>query len=110
MDRVKMPRSERAKQFAPFDALKGLHNTILLKEFEHEKIVRGEMSEDEIKEISNTLANIKKNDEIEIEFFCDGHIVNLVGKARIDISKQTIFVGVFGIKFEDIKRIKRLDD
>ena len=32
VDRIKMPRGERAKQFAPFDALKGLQEIIKIKE------------------------------------------------------------------------------
>ena len=35
-DRVKMSRSDRAKQFAPFDALKGLQETIKIKEYTDE--------------------------------------------------------------------------
>ena len=35
--RSKMPRIERAKQFAPFDALKGLHEALYEKEKENEK-------------------------------------------------------------------------
>ena len=63
-DRVKMSRSDRAKQFAPFDALKGLHEAIKLKEFEHEMIAKNEMSEDEIKIISNEISQIEKGDKI----------------------------------------------
>lgn len=31
-----MPREDRAKQFAPFDALKGLRDALHKKELEHE--------------------------------------------------------------------------
>ena len=67
-DRVKMSRSDRAKQFAPFDALKGLHETIKIKEYEHERIICGEMDEDEIKEISNVLLSLEKGNNVQIEF------------------------------------------
>lgn len=105
-ERVKMSRSDRAKQFAPFDALKGLHETIKIKEYEHERIVRGEMSEDEIKEISAVLSCIQKGDEVWLEFFRDGHSIELTGKARLEPLKQTIYVGAFEISFDDIKKIK----
>ena len=35
--RPKMPRSQRAKQFAPFDALSGLGERLKLAEEEHER-------------------------------------------------------------------------
>ena len=35
--RPKMPRSQRAKQFAPFDALSGLSERLKLAEEEHER-------------------------------------------------------------------------
>lgn len=38
MERVKMPRSKRSAQFAPFDALKGLQEALKLKEYEHARI------------------------------------------------------------------------
>ena len=38
MVRSKMPRVDRAKQFAPFDALKGLQDALRVKEFEHESL------------------------------------------------------------------------
>ena len=38
--RPKMPRSQRAKQFAPFDALSGLSERLKLAEEEHERDLR----------------------------------------------------------------------
>lgn len=35
MERAKMPRIKRAAQFAPFDALKGLHDALERKRQEH---------------------------------------------------------------------------
>lgn len=39
-ERTKMKQSERAKQFAPFDALKGLQESLRKKEKEHEKNIK----------------------------------------------------------------------
>lgn len=107
-ERVKMSRVERAKQFAPFDALKGLQDTMRIKEYEHERIVLGEMSEDEIREISNVLVSLEKGDEVWIEFFRDGHKVELSGKAKIEPLKQKIYVGAFEICFDDIRKINKI--
>ena len=108
-DREKMSRSDRAKQFAPFDALKGLHEAIKLKEFEHEMIAKNEMSEDEIKIISNELSQIEKGDKIKVRFFRDGHIVDLKGVCAIDVIEQQLKVGAFVVFFDDIKEIKILE-
>lgn len=106
VDRVKMSRAERAKQFAPFDALKGLQEAIKLKEFEHEMISKNELSADEIIIISNTLQNVNKNDLVKIEFFRDGHIIKLKAEATVDAINQIIKVGAFVIDFEDIKKLE----
>ena len=108
VERVKMPRSDRAKQFAPFDALKGLHETLRIKEYEHDRIACGEMSEDEIRKISAVLVQIEKGDMVEIDFFRDGHIIHLNGKSKIEAVEQNIFVGAFEIKFNEIRAIKKL--
>ena len=108
VDRVKMSRQERAKQFAPFDALKGLHEAISMKEFEHEMILKNELCEDEVKNISDVLLNIKKKDKVKIKFFRDGHIVDLQGVAELNIFEQFIKVGAFIINFDDIRKIEIL--
>ena len=48
---MKMPRENRAAQFAPFDALKGLSEAIKLKEYEHDRVALKELSEEQAKEI-----------------------------------------------------------
>lgn len=108
VDRVKMSRSDRAKQFAPFDALKGLQETIKIKEYEHERIICGEMSEDEIKEISAVILSLEKGDSVNVDFFRDGHVLNLTGLVKVDVFNQKLFVGAFEICFDDIRKIRKV--
>ena len=107
-ERIKMPRADRAKQFAPFDALKGLQEAMRIKEYEHERIAKGELSEDVIKEISSVLSSIEKGDSVNVQFFRDGHIVQLTGEAEVQILDQKLNIGVFEIMFDEIKAIKKL--
>lgn len=107
-ERIKMPRADRAKQFAPFDALKGLQETMRVKEYEHDRVARGELSEDAVKEISAVLTSIQNGDYVQLEFFRDGHTINLKGNARLDILEQKIYVGEFEILFDEIETIKKL--
>jgi uncharacterized protein YlbG (UPF0298 family) len=55
--RAKMPASQRAKQFAPFDAVVGLRQA--LKEKEKIRILKKELSEDAIEEINRKLKRLE---------------------------------------------------
>ena len=68
------------------------------------------MSEDDIREISQVLSQIEKGDLIKIEFFRDGHIINLEGFAKMDVFNHKIFVGAFEINFDEIKKIKNINN
>ena len=51
-----MNRQDRAKQFAPFDALNGLREALAKKEYDLGKVERGEHSEELDSEISDKLS------------------------------------------------------
>lgn len=98
-----MPRSERAKQFAPFDALKGLQKALRLKEYEHDRMVRGDIDDETIDKISRQLQKIKKNDSIYIKYFEDGYYKELKEKVkRIDVNKREVELENRIISFDDI--------
>ncbi len=46
-----MPRIDRAKQFAPFDALKGLRDALRKKEREHDEMLKNKIKHENIDEI-----------------------------------------------------------
>ena len=50
-----MNRQDRAKQFAPFDALNGLREALAKKEYDLGKVERGDHSEELDSEISEKL-------------------------------------------------------
>lgn len=98
-----MPRSERAKQFAPFDALKGLQKALRLKEYEHDRMVRGDIDDETIDKISKQLQRIKKNDTIYIKYFEDGYYKELKEKVkRIDVNKREVELESKTIFFDDL--------
>ncbi len=98
-----MPRSERAKQFAPFDALKGLQKALRLKEYEHDRMVRGDIDDETIDKISKQLQKIKKNDSIYIKYFEDGYYKELKEKVkRIDVNKREVELESKTIFFDDL--------
>ena len=106
MDNFKMPRNQRAKQFAPFDALKGLQDALRLKEYENERVVKGDLSEEKILEISNTLSNINKDNYYFVKYFCDGHNKEVSGKIKLDLENNIVKIGNIKISLEDILDIK----
>ena len=64
-----MPPSKRAKQFAPFQALKGLNEAIANKE----KIItpRRELSEDSIAEINRVLISLSIGSLVTAVYYCN---------------------------------------
>lgn len=105
MSREKMPLSDRARQFLPFDALKGLQDALRLKEFEHERIEKGDLAPDRINKISDTLFNLKKNDNVNIRYYNDGHYFDISGKAKLNVIEKFIIVNETKISFDDIEDI-----
>lgn len=106
MDKFKMPRNQRAKQFAPFDALKGLHDALKLKEYENERVVKGDLGEEKILEISNTLSNLSKDAIYVVTYFYDGYNKEIIGKIKLDLENNAIKVDNIKINLDDVLDIK----
>jgi len=107
MDRVKMPRKDRAKQFAPFDALKGLHEALRLKEYQHEKIAKGEMSEDDAKAISDVLIGLEDDDIVKLTYYDDGYNKTYKGKIILDTFKRIIYLDKKEISLDNLIKIEK---
>ena len=98
-------KSDRARQFMPFDALKGYKEAIL----EKQKVIveKKEVSEDDAIVISRKLNQIKIGDMIKIiyydmdEYLC---VEGLISKVNID--EKYLMVVKRKISFEDIKDIE----
>ena len=82
LDRMRMPRINRAAQFAPFDALKGLQEALRVKEFEHDKIAKSELSEEQAKRLSKILLEFEKGDVLEVTYFKDGYYLCVGHRCR----------------------------
>lgn len=107
MDRVKMSRQDRAKQFAPFDALKGLQNALRIKEYEHDKIAKGELSEDDAKIISDILINLEEDEIVKVTYFDDGYNKIYKGKISIDAYNKIINLGQTEISLDNLLKIEK---
>lgn len=67
MERTKMPRIKRAAQFAPFDALKGLHDALERKRKEHINSIKQQKETLTNVQLKNDIKNTIKQDHIEEE-------------------------------------------
>lgn len=101
-----MSRQDRAKQFAPFDALKGLSKALRLKEYKHDQITQGQMSEEDATKISNTLAILKKNDQTKVIYFDDGYYKEIKGKTNLFMEEGIIEVENQKIDLKFLKDIE----
>ena len=104
---MRMIRQERAKQFAPFDALLGLREALAKKEREHERQERGEVSEETAAEIEATLIKLKKGDRVRALIFDDGYYVTVEGQVtNFDVTYRYIKVEDGKIPFSDLYDLK----
>lgn len=91
--REKMPLSQRAKIFLPFDAVKGLRPALRIKEFEVESVQKGFLDEEEAKVISANLSSLKGGEYAEARYFEKGHYFFVEGEAKLIPEEGYLFVG-----------------
>ena len=93
--------SDRARQFMPFSALKGFHE--LIQEKERVITAKKELSEDDMRELSDKIKAIEKGMMIKIIYFCRGEYVTAEGiVTTIDITYRFLTVVKTKISFDDI--------
>ena len=104
-----MNRADRAKQFAPFDALRGLREALAKKEEEHERQEKRELSEEEQAAIEQALVEIARGDEAEAVCFEDGKYVKVVGTVvRVDTNFRYLQIGEGKIAFSNLCGLRRV--
>ena len=104
--RTKMPRSQRAKQFAQFDALVGLRQA--LKEKEKIRVARKEISEDMAEEIDRNLKSLESGKIVTVVWYnsLEENYIQLTGECKkIDAQKRFIQIEKTDIYFDDIYEI-----
>ena len=104
--RAPLPRSRRAKQFMPFDALRGLKEAIAAKERVIEP--RRYPSEDAIAEINATLLGLHKGQIITVVYYgiYEQVYLQLTGPVtKVDSYWQNLQVGNTTIEFPEIDQL-----
>lgn len=104
-NRPKMDRSDRAKQFMPFDAVKGLQEA--LREKERIIVPKAELAEDYEEELNRIIQNLVLAEMVTVVYFEDGEYIKITGLIS-KIDKENGFMNVVNtkIEFKDIIKIK----
>ena len=68
-----MMREQRAKQFMPFDAMKGLAEALKDREERHSRVQKHEVPEEDQMQISETLCRVEKGSKVFISYYAGFH-------------------------------------
>ncbi len=100
-----MDRRNRAKQFMPFDALKGFREAVAEKE--RILVPTRDLSEEQKEELDWKLRQIQKEDVITVEYFHNREYVQVTGMVTwIDDISGTLEIVNTRIAFVDISDLK----
>jgi len=104
--RYKMSRIDRAKQFAPFAALKGHEEA--LGEYNQLKEARIQLAEDEAVLMNEILINLQKGDSVIVTYYMCGCYTILAGCIeKIYEHERSFQINNQIINFDDIYRIQK---
>lgn len=97
--------SDRARQFLPFDALKGFKE--LVKEVERIKVSKKELTEEDIEKLSKTILSLEKGMMVKVIYFEQDEYLKLEGiVSKIDITNRFIMIVKKRISLDDILEIE----
>ena len=106
-----MTNLERAKQFMPFDAMKGLKEALRKKEEKYCRVEKKELSDDEKEELCASLIKINKGDRVQITFYYLGHYLTLDGTVlNKNIPYKYLTIGTQKIFFDDIYYVCTIEE
>ena len=100
-----MDTAQRAKQFAPFAALKGFEEALRAKE----RIIvpKIELTEETMEELNRKLLCIEKKDMITVVYYCKDEYVKVTGMVtRMDAYARVLQIVNTKILFSDICKIE----
>ena len=98
-----MFRSERAKQFAPFDALKGLQEELRKREQKFLFQEKKELTEEQANALNVAIQKCKKGDLIKRVYYFNGRYIEVEGQLKQkDFIYKYIKIGDEKIFFDDL--------
>ena len=105
-----MTREQRAKQFMPFDAMKGLQEALRDREERHDRVEKHEISEEDQEVNSVVLSKLSKESKVRINYYCHFHDVEKVATVTaISYSYRFLKLDEEKVFFDDIYSITIID-
>lgn len=105
-----MTREQRAKQFMPFDAMKGLQEALRDREERHTRVERHDISEEDQEANSIVLSKISNGTKVEINYYCHFHDVVRSGTVTgLSLAYRFLKMDEEKIFFDDIYKITIID-
>ena len=105
-----MTREDRAKQFAPFDAMKGLQEALRDREERYCRVQRHEISEEQMERNSEVFVKLRKGMKVRTECHYEFHDISLQGTVTaIDLTYRYLKINSSKLHFADIYDIEILD-
>lgn len=102
-----MTRAGRAKQFLPFDALKGFQEALNAKQIKYED--KKELTEDSFTKLEEEWNKIDKDSIVKVKYYKNRGYVEIQGKIdKIDYTKKRIQINEENINVCDIIEIEVL--
>ncbi len=103
--RERMPVGERAKQFAPFSALRGLPEALV--KMERVLVPRKELSEERMEELNWKLCQLQRGTMVSVVYFSNGEYLKLTGMVSgLDENRHMLRIVDTAIGFDDIYEIE----
>ncbi|MDH8679363.1 YolD-like family protein [Fusibacter bizertensis] len=100
-----MPIAERAKQFLPFAAVKGLSEALAKKE--KIPVQRTEISEAQANTLNHNLCRIQKGLNVTVTYFCTDTYIKMSGTVtQLDTIFRTLQIEDTIIKIDDILELE----
>ena len=105
-----MTREERAKQFQPFDAMKGLQEALRDREERYSRVEKHEISEEQIEKNSAVLSGLSRGMKVAVNYYCAFHDIQKTGQVtKLNIPFGYLVLDEEKILFSDIYSIKIVD-
>lgn len=102
-----MFRWERAKQFASFDALKGLQEELRKREEKFLVMQKRELTEEEERELNIAIVKCQKGDTVKITHYYRQRYVEVEGILTAkNLAYKYVQIGQVKIYFDDIQRLE----
>ena len=106
-----MTRRERAKQFLPFDAMKGLQEALRDREERHARVERHEIGEEEQAALNRALTALKKGDRVSVSCYSAFHDTRKEGIVTgLNPGAQYLLLNGEKILFENVYTLDILDE